>query len=491
MPEGPDLLHEPLPLSRSILWKPVTASGAGALIPDPICVTQAVIVALRDHAGTAPQQTVLGFLTGYLCQSSEPETRYILVNATILATQPVQGDRTTIVLKALWERVRAEVRKSGTHLLGWYHTHPALGIELSSYDVETHERYFRDPWHIALVVGAIDGQPAAGVFRTGADDAWAGDCLPFYEVLKDESAAGGGEKKRSYVVWKNYRAYAAGSSGRASGSHAAPHIPAPPVPHPAAWEEPEEEAEESEETEELEQTEEPAEREETAEAEDPGELRFLSAADDVAPPPRAAPPRPPTPAPRPPPPPPLLPPPRREPRRSSGAERSPEPAPARPPVRRAARRSAPRRAGRRRWGRIVVLGVILLFVPAGGALYWRFAPGRRDTAKLSPPPRHRSPRGIAPPATPVIALLDRLADSLGQAVANYDDRRRLFDKRQLDCLALGRGLVAVERRVAAYDVQHAVTRATLDPGRAARDQALRASVDSVERRFQRSRCQRP
>src|SRR6266566_514058 len=257
MPEGPDLLHEPLPLSRSILWKPVSASGAGALIPAPICVTQAVIAALRDHAGTAPQQSVLGFLTGYLCESSEPETRYILVNATIRATQPVQGDRTTIVLNALWERVRAEVRKSGTHLLGWYHTHPASGIELSSYDVETHERYFRDPWHIALVVGAIDEEPAAGVFRTG----------------EDESAAG--EKKRSYVVWKNYRAYAAGSGGRASGSHAAPHIPAPPVPHAAVREAPEEEAEESEESaeeaEETEESEETEELEQTEETEEPAE----------------------------------------------------------------------------------------------------------------------------------------------------------------------------------------------------------------------------
>jgi len=91
----------------------------------------------------------------------------------------------------------------------------------------------------------------------------------------------------------------------------------------------------------------------------------------------------------------------------------------------------------------------------------------------------------------VLALLDRLADSLAQSVANYDDRRRLFDKRQLDCLALGHGLVVVERRVAAYGAQHAVTRATLDAARAARDQTLRASVDSVEQRFRRSRCQRP
>src|SRR6266700_7871809 len=106
MPEGPDLLHEPLPLSRSNLWKPVSASGAGALIPDPICVTQAVIAALRDHAGTAPQQSVLGFLTGYLCQSSEPETRYILVNATIRATHPGRGDPTRSHRAVRWSVVR-------------------------------------------------------------------------------------------------------------------------------------------------------------------------------------------------------------------------------------------------------------------------------------------------------------------------------------------------------------------------------------------------
>src|SRR5438445_1764368 len=168
MPEGPDLLHQPLPLNRSILWKPATESGPTAVPPDPIFVTQTAVAALREHASTAPEQSLLGFLIGDLCESPDTETRYILVGSTMRATQPVQGDRTTIVLNALWDRVRAEVKKSGSQLLGWYHTHPgeAFGIELSSYDIETHERYFREPWQVAVVVGSAGGQPAAGFFRT-------------------------------------------------------------------------------------------------------------------------------------------------------------------------------------------------------------------------------------------------------------------------------------------------------------------------------------
>src|SRR3989442_587289 len=207
MLEGPDLLHQPLPLDRSILWKPGVEGGGGGrgLIPDSIFVAQAAVAALREHAGSAPEKSLLGFLVGDLCQTPDTATRYILVGSLIRVTQPGQGDRTTIVVKALWDRVRAEVKKAGRRLLGWYHTHQDLGIELSSYDVETHERYFTEPWQVAVVIGTAEGEPAAGFYRSGGDESWAATCLPFYEVLKDESLGEGG-KKRSYVVWKNSRA---------------------------------------------------------------------------------------------------------------------------------------------------------------------------------------------------------------------------------------------------------------------------------------------
>jgi len=101
------------------------------------------------------------------------------------------------------------------------------------------------------------------------------------------------------------------------------------------------------------------------------------------------------------------------------------------------------------------------------------------------------PRATPVPASPALARLDALADSLAQAVRNYDDRVRLFDKRQLDCPSLGRGIIAVERRLVAYGVQRAAVRGALDAGRVSRERAQRASVDAAERQFRQSQCPRP
>ncbi|MGH7547170.1 MAG: hypothetical protein ACREMM_03235, partial [Gemmatimonadales bacterium] len=93
------------------------------------------------------------------------------------------------------------------------------------------------------------------------------------------------------------------------------------------------------------------------------------------------------------------------------------------------------------------------------------------------------------PATP-FARLDRVGDSLAQAVRTFGGRAALFERGQLACDGLARGLLAVEDRWSAYST---VRRASgvLDPQHAVRDQVLFAGVDSVERRFAESGCPRP
>jgi proteasome lid subunit RPN8/RPN11 len=41
---------------------------------------------------------------------------------------------------------------SGMHIVGWYHTHPRMELFLSSQDLSIHEGFFREPWHVALVL---------------------------------------------------------------------------------------------------------------------------------------------------------------------------------------------------------------------------------------------------------------------------------------------------------------------------------------------------
>lgn len=59
------------------------------------------------------------------------------------------------------ERVRSSREKAGKALIGWYHTHPDLGVFLSRTDVtKTHNRLFNDPFQIALVLDPVRGTAA-------------------------------------------------------------------------------------------------------------------------------------------------------------------------------------------------------------------------------------------------------------------------------------------------------------------------------------------
>jgi hypothetical protein len=87
--------------------------------------------------------------------------------------------------------------------------------------------------------------------------------------------------------------------------------------------------------------------------------------------------------------------------------------------------------------------------------------------------------------------LDRVADTLGLAIAAFDLRARLFASRQMQCPELARGLVLVEGRWTTYNVVRKETTVPLDSVRTARDRALYTDVDGVERRFERSACTRP
>ena len=103
----------------------------------------------------------------------------------------------------------------------------------------------------------------------------------------------------------------------------------------------------------------------------------------------------------------------------------------------------------------------------------------------------RGPAGA--PATTSLAALDRVdraADTLALAVAAFDVRARLFERRQMACPELSRGLVEMEERWIAYNAARK-SAFVLDSARDVRDRSAYADVTAVERRFERSKCARP
>jgi proteasome lid subunit RPN8/RPN11 len=479
-----------MPMERAILWNPPAQGGgprASGRAPYPIFFQQEAVIALQDHLKASPEQAVFGFLIGSLFRDPETGVLYAVIDKTLRLNQAIYGDKTEVVVARLWDRMQEQLARTSGRLLGWYHSHPGQELSLTTHDVETHEKYFTEPWQVAVVVAAEPEGVVGGFFRAGSNAAWAETPLAFYELLQPDSIRADG-KRRSFIMWKNYKAY---TPAVPKPRPSAPPPPPPPPPEPA---------------DELPIIRTSAD-DEAAPARPlvPGPSKARPAApvfvpDEpsamAAPPPRqrARPSPPPPPARSPPPAPPAAPP------------RRPRHTPA--PSFRLLDQKPPR--GRARRGLWLTL-LALLLIGGGGAAagYWYFflrqpgaalpfGLGSRQAAPATAPVTRTSPRPTAPPSTPAAPRIDttftrfdRLSDTLSAAVRTYHERATLFANRQIDCAALARGLVTIENLWITYNTERTARIGSFDPRRAARDQGLYAGVDSVESQFERSRCQRP
>jgi proteasome lid subunit RPN8/RPN11 len=63
--------------------------------------------------------------------------------------------------EAVWSR-----GEEPANIVGWYHTHPGMGVFLSGTDLRTQKLYFSSPWQVAVVLDPVSRQ--AGFFRGAA-----------------------------------------------------------------------------------------------------------------------------------------------------------------------------------------------------------------------------------------------------------------------------------------------------------------------------------
>jgi len=327
MSPRPEPKSQPMPLDRSILWNPsmpgAKQTEGTSRAPYPVFFQQEAVIALQEHVKGSPTQAIFGFLVGDLYRDPENGVLYILIDKTLKLSQTIYGDKTEVVVARLWERMQEQLKKAAGQLLGWYHSHPGQGGLLTAHDIETHQKFFTDPWHVTILVAAEAGGITGKFFRiTQGNDDWHKTPVAFYELLQPDSIKPDG-KKRSFITWRNYKAYGPSLQG----------------PKPKPKEEPKPEEPEDEELEaevKAEETEKEKEKEkEKGKKQERGFRIMRSSADDIpviktsvddepAPPPKPEPPPPPAPAAKarraePPPPPPPPPP------------KPPEPPPAPPP----------------------------------------------------------------------------------------------------------------------------------------------------------------
>ncbi|HLQ59218.1 MAG TPA: hypothetical protein VK113_06855 [Gemmatimonadales bacterium] len=235
-----------MPMDRAILWNPPAAPGTTApgrpsgRSPYPVFFQQEAVIALQEHLKGSPTQAIFGFLIGDVYRDPETGVLYSVIDKTLKLSQPIYGDKTEVVVSRLWDRMQEQLKKAAGTLLGWYHSHPGQGGFLTTHDVETHEKFFTDPWQVAILVAAEAGGVTGRFFRSSQNTDWHKTPLPFYELLQPDSIKPDG-KKRSFITWRNYKPYGPTLTG--PKPKPPERKPEPPPPPTEAVEPGEEEAE--------------------------------------------------------------------------------------------------------------------------------------------------------------------------------------------------------------------------------------------------------
>ncbi len=128
-----------------------------------IYIASSVIRAVQRQALNSPGAETGGVLLGRF-HKSRNET-FLEVMDIIEAANAKSTDVSLTFTHETWEHI---ARQQSSHpdlaIVGWYHSHPGLGVFLSKEDRFIHSSYFSEPWQIALVVDPE--QDGFGVFRS-------------------------------------------------------------------------------------------------------------------------------------------------------------------------------------------------------------------------------------------------------------------------------------------------------------------------------------
>lgn len=140
-----------------------------------------VLHAVYSHGAEERRREIGGVLIGD--HEETPVGHIVRVFATIRAEYTEAAHTHVTFTHQTWEHVHAELerRYPGKTIVGWYHSHPGLGLFLSGMDRFICNNFFNLPWHLAMVVdpvagndvifGRRDGElvpmPAVSVLKTG------------------------------------------------------------------------------------------------------------------------------------------------------------------------------------------------------------------------------------------------------------------------------------------------------------------------------------
>jgi proteasome lid subunit RPN8/RPN11 len=190
-----------------------------------VIMTQAALGQIRAHSISNLRTELGGVLLGHAYRHGEQ--LFVEVTATLPAVSSDHGPVHFTFSADSWTQIHKDKAASYPNLeiIGWFHTHPALGVFYSSDDVVVHSAAFTLPWHVGLVVDPIRNEACFFGWQQGEITPFTG----FYETLDTQPEPVVGWRVVRTSVWHSYeeplydaddttQTYASGISNQSSSN---------------------------------------------------------------------------------------------------------------------------------------------------------------------------------------------------------------------------------------------------------------------------------
>jgi proteasome lid subunit RPN8/RPN11 len=184
------------PYHRAVHWSSAFDSKGPSHMAVDVFITQKAFVRVCAIAGSDLENEVGGWLIGKHRKDAASVQEFVVVEKAVAARKTRSGSAfLTFTQDSQVDLHHAlEKRFPGRELVGWFHTHPRMGVFFSGWDEWLHHNFFPEPWHVALVIEPHSS--CGGFFLQEADGNLDGrQYHGFFELNNG--------LQRSVVHWKN------------------------------------------------------------------------------------------------------------------------------------------------------------------------------------------------------------------------------------------------------------------------------------------------
>jgi proteasome lid subunit RPN8/RPN11 len=150
-----------------------------------VLISQVALQQVETHGRSNLETELGGALLGYVYRSGN-ET-FVEIVAALPAASHDHGPVHFTFTADAWSQLHREREHHYPELtiVGWFHTHPDLGVFFSADDVVVHSAAFVLPWHVALVVDPVRGEGCFFGWQTETAEREIVPLPGFFELLDE------------------------------------------------------------------------------------------------------------------------------------------------------------------------------------------------------------------------------------------------------------------------------------------------------------------